>query len=110
MGQYRAVRRQQREPLVNHAMSRTELPDLAVPTATGVASILDETRPHAGVFAQVVQLVERHVADAEHSGLSTPMYGFHRPPGLPVVGDQAVPLSGTVQQVRIDIVRAQMFE
>src|SRR5437867_2036020 len=65
MRQHGAIRSQQRKALVDDAVCGAELTDFAVPAADRVAAVLHEPRPDAGSVAQLLQLIDVDVADAE---------------------------------------------
>ena len=62
-GQRLEVGGQQGESLVDQSVDLAELPDLTVPTANRVTSILNEAGTHADVLPQSLRLVDDDVAD-----------------------------------------------
>ena len=109
-GERRAVRRQEREPLVRHPARGAERPDLAVPPGRRVAPVLDEPRADAGAVAERRQLVQADVAHPEEPRPPALVDSLHRPPRLPVGGAEAVPPGRAVEHVRVDDVRPQVLE
>src|SRR5262245_52113431 len=91
-------------------MSRAEVSDGPVPAVVGVAAVLYEAGAAARVFVKELKLVGRDVADAEQACAAGVEDGFHGSPGGPVVGGQADPLRGAVEQIGIEGLDAEVSE
>src|SRR5262249_29041302 len=95
--QCRSVGRQERESLVNKVIRLAELADLAIPTANGVATVLDKTRPDPRLPAQALKLFEAHVADAEEASSAALGEDLHGAPRGPVFRRQTDALHRPMQ-------------
>ena len=90
-------------------MGVAELPDMSIPTPSGVASVLHETRSDPSPLAKALELLERDVADAKHSCPAAVVDYFHRSPSVPIVWCDASRTGRSVQQIRVDSLDTQML-
>jgi hypothetical protein len=86
MAQLRLVRGQEREALVDDTPLAAERPDLAIPAASREAAVLHEGRRRRRPRAQLLELVQADVADAEEPCLAGGVQLFHGLPDLEVGG------------------------
>src|SRR4051794_13132786 len=83
---------------------------LTIPTRLCVAAVLHEFWRNHRLGEQRLQLLERHVADAQKANFLSLRQGLHGPPRLPICRFEATTRSRTMQDVGVEIVRAQMLQ
>jgi len=101
-----AVRREQREALVDEPVLAADRPHLGIPAGPRVAAVLDIRRAHAREVEELAQLGGGHVRDAERADREL----LHRAPGLAVIASQAIALRRAVQHVAIEPRHAEVLE
>src|SRR5947209_12674883 len=74
---------EQRKSFINNVVLAAELPDLAVPSAAGIAAVLNECR-YLTLSNHLLQMRKRNIADAEKACAACITLPLHRFPGFTV--------------------------
>src|SRR5262245_32020210 len=91
-------------------MGAADFADPPVPSLICKAAILDDHRLDSGSLDKQGQLGGIHVADADPSGAARVIEGLDRTPYCPICLSQPREGIGTMQQIRVDVVRPQMLQ
>ena len=104
------VCRQERKTLIDDGVRRAKLTNLIIPAVLGKAAVLDEDGLYLGSLVQRLQLFKGHVRDAQQLCLPGSVDRFHGAPHFPVSLGKPHSRGGAMEDVRVEMRNAEVFQ